>query len=80
MNKKQTICMWLGIVAILCITFPTAVDLLEGWTHARQATGVVFCVFCIAVVTAGLIVTFRDKKAKPKDASAKENGKKPKDD
>ncbi len=57
MNKKQIISMWCGIVAILFFGFVTIVDSYRP-DYGRLAV----CVFVTALVTAGLIYTFRDKK------------------
>ena len=73
MNKKQVRVMWIGIALIL-LTIPLWV---AGQIHlyGGAATLVWICLLLeevipevIAVITIGLIVTFRDKKGdKPKD-------------
>ncbi len=63
MNKKQVVCMWCGIVVIVFVAF---VKEVVHYTFNLAA----FCVwvFLIALVTAGLIITFKDKKGKEGEA------------
>lgn len=55
MNKKQLICMWCGILAIVFFGFATIV---YGPDYAN------FCVwvFLLTLITGALILTFKDKK------------------
>ena len=57
MNRKQLISMWLGIVAIVFFGFVTIVDSYRS-EYGRLAV----CVFVTALVTGGLIYTFKDRK------------------
>ena len=59
MNKKQLVCMWLGIVDIVLTTLPFAVEWLDS--YSEQATGLIFLILCIAVVTGGFIMTFKSE-------------------
>lgn len=75
MNKKQTIVMWLGIVVtVLIVLFPPnyhhdySISLLELSTNEIYFVPLFLLIFCVALVTAGLIYTLRDKK--PKDEQA----------
>ena len=64
MNKKQKFCMWLGIIAV-CLSNLFFLFFLVG-----TGATIVFSDFCfwfiwvfgIALITGGLIVTFKDKK------------------
>jgi hypothetical protein len=76
MNRKQIICMWLGIAAFVLVglevtqwTSPT----IFHWESSEDALGsggrgnlmlpgFIIHWLCIIVVTSGLIYTFRDKK------------------
>jgi len=79
MNKKQLISMWCGIGAILLVGLSHVGHLTDLAGGGRRGDPVVlydgfldFVVyaFLISVVTAGLIITFKDKIAKkPKDDS-----------
>lgn len=100
MNKKQLICMWVGIAVFVCLGyFSVARDPLEFFGLVRdpfQAFAdsysnstsnrnynygpLIVRLSGTVLVTVGLICTLKDKKAKPKDGSAKENDSKPKTD
>jgi len=58
MNKKQLVVMWIGIAVIVLAGFQESVNYKGGSTFLLWT-------FLIALVTVGLIVTFKDKK--PKD-------------
>jgi hypothetical protein len=58
MNKKQLIVMWIGIGAIVLAGF-------QEMAHYKGGSTFILWTFLIALVTGGLIVTFKDKK--PKD-------------
>ena len=60
MNKKQLICMWVGIAAIVFFTFM----LLEHSHEISDLVGWIIFMFLIALVTIGLIITLKDKKQK----------------
>jgi len=78
MNRKQIICMWLGIAAFVLVglevtqwTSPT----IFHWESSEDALGsggrgnlmlpgFIIHWLCIIVVTSGLIYTFRDRKTK----------------
>ena len=65
MNWKQLICMWCGIAAICGLGW---LGLYVEHFAYMGYKGFFFRAFFVALVTGGLIVTFRDKKAtKPKD-------------
>jgi len=68
MNKKQTICMWIGIVLFVLVGLNRADSgmYLSGSKLGCHIPGSIILWICIGVVTAGLIYTFRDKK-KPED-------------
>jgi len=55
MNRKQFVCMWLGIVAVVLCGVGTVID-----TYRADYLYFGVCVFLVALVTGGLIVTFRD--------------------
>ena len=58
MNKKQLVVMWIGIAVIVWAGFQESV-------HYTKGSAFLLWTFLIALVTGGLIVTFKDKK--PKD-------------
>ena len=59
MNKKQLICMWCGIGVIVGFGYLTQrVEHFAYWGYK----GFFFRVFLVALITGGLIVTFKDKK------------------
>jgi len=62
MNKKQLICMWVGIVAIVFFSFL----LLERLYSLKwfDVVGFMIIFFLIILVTIGLIITLKDKKQK----------------
>ena len=71
MNRKQIICMWLGIAVFVFIGLDAKhYGGVYLWLSGSRAGGKLilpnFIVLwiCISVVTAGLIYTFRDKKDK----------------
>ena len=91
MNKKQKICMWLGIAVLVAMTIypPYLQRWPDGQLVGKGGYSFIFCppirssrlnrfsaysvidirrlhvqYFAVAVVTAGLIVTFKDKKKK----------------
>jgi hypothetical protein len=65
MNKKQLISMWCGIGAICGLAYLALY--VEHYAYMGYK-GFFFRAFLVALVTAGLIVTFKDKKAKkPQD-------------
>jgi len=57
MNRNQLISMWCGIAAIVIMGLPTIGNRI-------RYSGFFLCVFLVALVTAGLIYTFKDQKAK----------------
>ncbi len=57
MNRKQIISMWCGIVAIVFFGFVTIADPYRP-EYGRLAV----CVFITALITGGLIYTFKDRK------------------
>lgn len=65
MNRKQLVCMWLGIAAVVLCGFVTVID---PYRPDYVYFGV--RVFLVALVTGGLIVTFKDKK-KPESEERK---------
>jgi len=60
MNKKQLICMWCGIAAIVFFTLLV----LEKSSDISDLVGWMIIIFLIALVTIGLIITLKDKKQK----------------
>ena len=62
MNRKQLVFMWLGIAAICVLGW---LGLYVEHFAYMGYKGFFFRAFFVALVTGGLIVTFRDKK--PKD-------------
>ncbi len=61
MNKKQKICMWLGIIAA-CLSNLGFLVLGLGATITTSDFYLWFIwVFGIALITGGLIITFKDK-------------------
>ena len=73
MNRKQIICMWLGIAAFVLVGVGTAMQgkiyLWEGFGREPGGGDLLFphlfvLWLCIIVVTSGLIYTFRDKNKK----------------
>ena len=56
MNKKQLVCMWLGIAAVVFCAFVTVMD---PYRPDYVYFGV--CVFLVALVIGGLILAFKDK-------------------
>ncbi|MHC4159573.1 MAG: hypothetical protein ACYSSO_10905 [Planctomycetota bacterium] len=62
MNWKQLVCMWLGIAGIVGLgLLAQYVEHFAYWGYK----GFCFRAFLVALVTGGLITTFKDKK--PKD-------------
>lgn len=59
MNNKQLVCMWAGIVAICGLGF--LVQYVEHYAYWGYG-GFCFRAFLVALVTGGLIVTFKEKK------------------
>lgn len=59
MNKKQLVCMWVGIAAIEWVGF-LRIPVL--WDYVVDWSGFVLWTILISLVTAGLIYTLRDKK------------------
>lgn len=78
MNKKQLICMWCGIAAIVLVGYGN-LGKLTCWYHYLIGDGYggavtygsllhfFLPVFLISLVTGGLIYTFRDKKNHRRD-------------
>ena len=65
MNKKQLVSMWVGIAATCGLGW---LGLYVEHFAYMGYKGFFFRAFFVALVTVGLIVTFKDKKdAKPKD-------------
>ena len=59
MNKKQLICMWGGIAIIVSFGYLTQrVEHFAYWGYK----GFFFRVFFVALITGGLIFTFKDNK------------------
>ena len=59
MNKKQLVCMWLGIAGIVFFGFLAA-------SGDRDVAAIFICL--VVLITGGLIYTFKDRKhKKPKD-------------
>ena len=64
MNKKQLICMWIGIVCIVLFAIPFACNWLSPkWNKPfiQDISGVILIIFCMALVTIGFITTFKSK-------------------
>ena len=73
MNRKQIICMWLGIAAFELVGLGAAMQgeiyLWMGKGRGAPGGDLVFphlfvLWLCIIVITSGLIYTFRDRKTK----------------
>lgn len=72
MNRKQIICMWLGIAAYVLVGVVTAIQgKVYLWKGGNEIEGgdllfprLFILWLCIIVVTSGLIYTFRDRKTK----------------
>ena len=62
MNKKQLVVMWIGIGAIVLAGF-------QEMVHYTGASTFLLWTFLIALITGGLIVTFKDKKTKDEQDS-----------
>lgn len=61
MNRKQLVSIWCGIVAIVFCALVKG--LLTGWDYSYYGFAqFCVCVFVTALVTGGLILTFRDRK------------------
>jgi hypothetical protein len=58
MNRKQIICMWLGIATFVFF------GVIAGSEEGAGLPGVIIFWICVIVVTGGLIYTFRDKNDK----------------
>jgi len=72
MNKKQIVCLWLGIALFVLVGLGASSHTIYLWEGFRSPPGgghlmlprfIVLWV-CIIVVTIGLIYTFRDKQHK----------------
>lgn len=72
MNKKQIVCLWLGIAVFVLVGLVTLYEPIYLWKCFGRGTGggdlmlprfIVLWV-CIIVITIGLIYTFRDKQDK----------------
>lgn len=64
MNRKQIICMWLGIAVFVLIGLAATTNYggIYLWRGGKLILpGFIVLWICISVVTAGLIYTFRDK-------------------
>ena len=69
MNRKQIICMWLGITAFVFVSLITKTFYCEKYTIGTLTTWtdygpLVARWLSVVVVTSGLIYTFKDNKAK----------------
>lgn len=60
MNRKQIVCMWLGILAIVLPGILTILLIAVG----ESSAGFYRWVFIQVLITGGLIITFRNKKDK----------------
>lgn len=65
MNRKQLICMWFGIAAIVWVGLLTT-PLVSAYGDVDW-DGFLLWTILISLVTSGLIITFKDKAKKPKD-------------
>ncbi len=72
MNKKQLVCMWLGIIFIACPMGLMGLAGGAGHASSKVILSLVLWSLAVLLVTAGLIYTFKDK---PKD-NEKEKDKK----
>jgi hypothetical protein len=69
MNKKQIVCLWLGIAVFVLVGLVRQVTPIYLWEGGRGGGDLMLPRFivlwvCIIVVTIGLIYTFRDKQDK----------------
>lgn len=69
MNKKQIVCLWLGIAVFVLVGLVRQVTPIYLWEAGRGGGALMLPRFivlwvCIIVVTIGLIYTFRDKQDK----------------
>ncbi len=65
MNKKQIVGMWVGIVFTVAVVLyppPCTGFLFKLDVHQINFAALFWLIFCIALVTTGLIVTLRTKK------------------
>jgi len=66
MNRKQIICMWLGIAAFVLVGLYAVMSgdkYLWNGDYLELPNFIILWI-CVIVVTTGLIYTFRDKKNK----------------
>lgn len=66
MNRKQLVFMWCGIVTIILITLPFALDWLTSYREQDKIGGLFFLIFYVALITGGLIVSFKGRKPQVK--------------
>ncbi len=65
MNKKQIVCLWLGIIVFVLVGLYASSDTIYLWSHgALMLPPFTVLWVCIIIVTIGLIYTFRDKQDK----------------
>lgn len=69
MNKKQIVCLWMGIAVFVLVGLVRQVTPIYLWEAGRGGGYLMLPRFiviwvCIIVVTIGLIYTFRDKQDK----------------
>ncbi len=63
MNWKQLVCMWLGIAAFVL----SGIEYMYSYSFSTRFDDLLFIYFLVALVTGGLILTFKDKKPKDKE-------------
>lgn len=61
MNKKQLICMWLGITTFSVAGFILIIE-YDDWNPLDLIVPFLVFTLITTVITSGLIITFKDKK------------------
>lgn len=76
MNKKQLVCLWIGIIIFAFVGLTTQIG-FSKWTLAGNSVGDAIVTISkllvnwvvILIITSGLIYTFRDKKTRSQTTS-----------